>query len=149
MAEVRGYSARWRKSYSEMRFCVLFLVLLFLTENVLVCKVLLVTKVITFQHVLGCFLKWQWPEALVQLQFLDRTSEHLTFHLWIQRSQIFHFTFYEISSGSLSWFSGWWTQLSFPETACFYIFVGSIFWVMQMLWQCTPFVIRALTHSLE
>ena len=72
------------------------------------------------------------------LSFLNSVISNLPFYL-----------FMKISSGSLALsFLGGWTQLSFPGTACFYI-LGNIFWVMQMLWQCIPFVIRALTHSLD
>lgn len=137
------------KSYSEMRFCVLFLVLLFLTENVLVCKVLLVTKVITFQHVLGCFLKWQWRSPCAasvfrqnlrapNLSFVNSEISDLPFYLlWEFHQGHWLLVFWVVNSVIISWDS------------LFLYFVGSIFWVMQMLWQCTPFVIRALTHSLE
>lgn len=102
--------------------CVLFLVLLFLTENVLVCKVLLVTKVITFQHVLGCFLKWQWRSPCAASVFRQNLRLPNLSFVNSEISDLPFLPFMRISSRVIgSWFSGWWTQLSFPGAACFYI----------------------------
>lgn len=136
------------KSYSEMQFCVLFLVFLFLMENMLVYNVL-VTEVITFQHVLGCFMKWQWRSPCAtsvfrqnlrapNLSFVNSVISDLPFYLlWEFHQGHWLLVFWVVNSGIISWDS------------LFLYFVGSIFWVMRMLQQCAPFVVRALTHPLE